>query len=248
MKTIAAVIAAFFIAMGFVAVAVTASMISDLAQQLTSTIEAVLQVKSEQLSLDGDRATAQVDVQGSARRKHSLHLALARVNGLWKVDQYNSGFKMNAEPLLTKIAKTLQDCRLEVILVGNAAAALQGAPVTTLDFVMFRKTPLNLKKVKKVAELLDMSATQPYYPASDLYRLVQKKTGFQLDFMSRLHGVKSFDSLKSRATEVYFGAAPLLVADLKDIIRSKRTLGRPKDLAVLDILEKTQDEKEKSKE
>ena len=47
-----------------------------------------------------------------------------------------------------KIAKTFDDCRLEAILVGNAAAALQGAPVTTLDFdFMFRKTPVNLKKL-----------------------------------------------------------------------------------------------------
>ena len=155
---------------------------------------------------------------------------------------------MNAEPILANIAKTLQECRLEAILVGNAAAALQGAPVTTLDFdFMFRKTPLNLKKVRQVAATLGMSFSQPYYPASNLYRLVQKDTGIQLDFMSSLHGVKSFESLRSRANEVYFGTAGILVADLKDIIRSKRALGRAKDLAVLEILEKTQDEKEKPK-
>lgn len=155
---------------------------------------------------------------------------------------------MNAAPVLTNIAKTFEECRLEAVLVGNAAAALQGAPVTTLDFdFMFRKTPLNLKKLKKVATALGMSFSQPYYPASDLYRLIQKESGLQLDFMSRLHGVRSFESLRSRAAEVYFGPARMLVADLKDIIRSKRALGRPQDLAVLDILQKTQDEKEKPK-
>jgi hypothetical protein len=155
---------------------------------------------------------------------------------------------MNAEPILSRIAEALQNSRLEAILVGNAGAALQGAPVTTLDFdFMFRNTPLNLKKLKNVAIALGMSSSQPYYPASDLYRLVQKGTGIQLDFMSQLHGVKSFESLKSRASEVYFGKAPILVADLKDIIRSKKALGRDKDLAVLDLLEKTQREKEKAK-
>ncbi len=156
---------------------------------------------------------------------------------------------MNAEPVLAQIAATFRDCRLEAILVGNAAAALQGAPVTTLDFdFMFRKTPMNLKKLKKVAERLHLSFSQPYYPASDLYRLVQKDSGLQLDFMSKLHGVKSFESLRSRAAQVHFGQGAILVADLKDIIRSKRALGRPKDLAVLDLLEKTQDEKQKSEE
>jgi hypothetical protein len=66
--------------------------------------------------------------------------------------------------------------------------------------------------------------------------------------MSKLHGIKSFESLRARATKVTFGSTDLLVVDLKDIIRSKRALGRPKDVAVLDILEKTQDEKEKAKE
>ena len=137
---------------------------------------------------------------------------------------------MNAEPVLTLTAKTLHECRLEVILVGNAAAALQGAPVTTLDFdFMFRETPLHMKKLKKVA------------------RLIQVETGLQLNFMARLHGIKSFESLKSRAVHVSFGPDKLLVADLKDIIRSKRALGRPKDKAVLEIIEKTQHEKEKSK-
>jgi len=41
---------------------------------------------------------------------------------------------MDAEPLLKKIARALLKARLEAIMVGNAAAALQGAaPVTTLD-------------------------------------------------------------------------------------------------------------------
>jgi hypothetical protein len=62
---------------------------------------------------------------------------------------------MNAEPLLSKVAKVLAEHRLEAVMVGNAAAALHGAPVTTLDIdFMFRKTPRNLKKLKAVASSL----------------------------------------------------------------------------------------------
>ena len=153
---------------------------------------------------------------------------------------------MNAEPVLKQISQVLAECKLEAILIGNAAAALHGAPVTTLDFdFMFRKTPANLKKLKVLANKLGAYVLRPYYPASGLFRVVNDDRNLQLDFMSTLHGVKSFAGLRSRATRVYFGNHPLWVADLGDIIRSKQALGRPRDLAVLDILEQTQNEKKK---
>lgn len=154
---------------------------------------------------------------------------------------------MNAEPFLNEIARALDECRLEAVLVGNAAAALQGAPVTTLDFdFMFRKTPANLRKLKTLARRLSGRILAPYYPASDLYRVVVEDRGLQLDFMPRLHGIRSFEGLRRRACRVSFGEHSLLVADLRDVIRSKKALGRPKDAAVLAILEQTLDEKEKA--
>ena len=153
---------------------------------------------------------------------------------------------MTAEPLLNKVASVLAEHRLEAVMVGNAAAALHGAPVTTLDIdFMFRKTPANLKKLKSVATSLDASILKPYYPVSDLYRVVNDDRGIQLDFMPRLHGIRSFEGLRSRAESVSFGEHKLKIACLADIISSKRAAGRARDLAVLDILEKTLDEQAK---
>ena len=117
---------------------------------------------------------------------------------------------MNAEPVLEQISRLFVECKLVAILIGGAAAALQGAPVTTLDFdFMFRKTPANLKKLKVLANKLGAYVLRPYYPASGLYRVVNDDRNLQLDFMSTLHKVKSFAGLRSRATLVYFGNQPL---------------------------------------
>ena len=67
----------------------------------------------------------------------------------------------------------------------------------------------------------------------------------QLDFMSVLHGIKSFENLRSDAVEVDFDGYKLKLARLEKIIKSKKALGRPKDRAVIEILEKTLDEKQK---
>jgi hypothetical protein len=155
---------------------------------------------------------------------------------------------MNAEPLLNKIAKVLAEHRLEAVMIGNAAAALHGAPVTTLDIdFMFRKTPANLKKPKAAAHGLRAVILKPYYPVSDRFRVVNDEQGLQLDFMSRLHGIRSIEGLRSQATSVEFGEHNLKIASLADIMKSKRATGRSRDLAVLEVLEKTLDEQESQK-
>ena len=151
---------------------------------------------------------------------------------------------MNAAPLLTTVAASLLAAKLEAVLIGNAAAAIQGAPVTTLDFdFMFCETPANLAKLKHFARSLGATILRPYYPISKLYRVVDDERGLQADFMPVIHGVKSFNSLRSRAQRVEIAGHTLLVANLKDIIASKRAAGRPRDKAVLEILEKTLREK-----
>ncbi len=60
--------------------------------------------------------------------------------------------------------------------------------------------------------------------------------------MTTIHGVRSFEGLRARARTLDLVGAPLLVAALPDIIRSKRAAGRPRDLAVIDVLEKALEE------
>ncbi len=151
---------------------------------------------------------------------------------------------MDGGPLLNSIVAALAEAGLEAVLIGNAAAAIHGAPVTTVDFdFMFRATPVNVAKLKKFADRLEAVILRPYYPASALYRVVNDDRGLQADFMPAIHGVKSFNSLRSRAEKVPLGGRWLWVAHLADIIASKRAAARPRDKAVLDILEATLREK-----
>jgi len=151
---------------------------------------------------------------------------------------------MNAEPLLSRVARLLTKHRLEAVLIGNAAAALQGSPVSTVDLdFMFRDTPRNLQKLRRLADDLHAVIMRPFYPASGLYRVVRDRDGLQLDFMSKIDGIRSFESLKSRAEPVGMRGSQLLVASLNDVIRSKVAANRPEDRAVLPILRRTLREK-----
>jgi hypothetical protein len=64
----------------------------------------------------------------------------------------------------------------------------------------------------------------------------------QVDFMGTIHGLRSFEGVRDRATIITVGAVPVTVATLADVVRSKRAARRPRDLAVLDVLEKALEE------
>ena len=139
---------------------------------------------------------------------------------------------MDAAPLLARIAELLDRHGLEAVLIGNAAAALQGAPVTTVDLdFLFRKTPANLKKLKALAADIEAVIFKPEYPVSGLLRVARDSDGLQLDFMTAIDGIRSFEGLRKRARAVRFGASTLYIAALADIIKSKKAAGRPRDLA-----------------
>jgi hypothetical protein len=147
---------------------------------------------------------------------------------------------MNAAPLLSSLLAALAEARLEAILIGNAAAAMHGAPVTTVDFdFMFRDTPTNLRKLKAVAAAVSAVVLRPYYPVSNWYRMVNDDTGLQADFMPVIHGVRSFEGFRRRASPAVVSGQSVLVASLDDIIRRKKAAGRERDQAVLEILERT---------
>lgn len=151
---------------------------------------------------------------------------------------------MDARPYLLQVVRAMNACGLDAVLIGNAGAALHGAPVTTVDFdFFFRGTPANVKRLKQVAKALDATILRPYYPVSQLYRLSRDRDGLQADFMGSIEGLRSFEGVRARSRFTRLDSeVSVRVASLGDIIKSKRAAGRPQDLAVLPVLEKTLEE------
>ena len=151
----------------------------------------------------------------------------------------------DAAPVLERIARALRLARLEAILVGNAGAAIQGAPVTTIDFdFLIRDSPRSAAKIEAFAGTLSASVSVPYEGVSRLQRV--STADLQVDLLPALCGVRStFAGLRSRSTRVPVGRETVIVASLEDIIKSKRAAARKKDLAVLPILLETLHEKKK---
>ena len=147
---------------------------------------------------------------------------------------------MNAEPLIIRIAEDLAEARLDAVLIGNAAAALNGAPVTTMDFdFMVRDTQQALDRIREFARALNAEVIPPRTDVSRVYSVVNEQDGLFVDFLDTVTGVSSFASLRSRAAVVQFGRGTLRVASLRDVLASKRAANRPKDRAVIELIELT---------
>src|ERR1017187_7591128 len=108
------------------------------------------------------------------------------------------------------------------------------------------RLPAICENLRRLANNQGAILLRPYYPVSDLFRIERDEDSLHVDFMSRIDGVRSLAALRSRASRIDFGGHVLVVADLADIIKSKRAAGRPRDRTVLEILEKALDEKKKS--
>ena len=151
---------------------------------------------------------------------------------------------MDAAPYLVEIADALAEAKLEAILIGNAGAALHGAPVTTVDFDFYYRESQNNAdaKIRQVAANLNGAVTQPFPALSSVYRIRRLKPDLQVDLTASIHGAKSFNSLRSRCSHVTLQGRTIMVASLADIIKSKKEANRPNDRAVLHVLEQTLEE------
>lgn len=143
-----------------------------------------------------------------------------------------------------EVAETFAKYEVEYMFIGKSGAILLGYPSTTQDVDLFpKKSPENGERIVKALRELDFEISDE--TAEKIVKgvdFVQLKTGpFDLDLVFAPDGVESFDEAKKRMLMI----EGFPVANVRDIIASKRASGREKDLLDLPLLEDFREEFEK---
>lgn len=146
-----------------------------------------------------------------------------------------------------EIARAFGEEGVDYLFIGKSGAILLGYPGTTQDVDLFpARSPENGRRIvnalRKTGFDVDPILEQEILRGKDF---VQIKTGpFDVDLVFAPDGITSFEEAKTRAlTEGIFH-----VANLRDIIASKRASGRKKDEIELPLLESFREEFEKRRQ
>ena len=122
--------------------------------------------------------------------------------------------------------------KVDFMIVGLSAAALQGAPVVTQDVDLWFKD-LSDPGIKKALEkvggaYVPLTGMNPPMFAGDAVNL--------FDIVVHMHGLGEFGKEKKHALQITLGRTKVMVLALERIIKSKKATGRQKDKLVLPVL------------
>jgi hypothetical protein len=128
--------------------------------------------------------------------------------------------------------RILLDEGVEFMIVGLAAAALQGVPAVTqgIDLWFADRDDPALRRALRKAGVTYVPPTEQNPPL-----LVGARANL-FDIVVHMHGLGSFADEVSGARIIAVGGTELRVLPLERVIASKEATGRPKDLAILPVL------------
>ena len=135
-----------------------------------------------------------------------------------------------------EVAAAFATHEVDYMFIGKSGAILLGYPGTTQDVDVYpRKDPENGKRIIDALEdmgfTLDPNLRHEIVQGKDF---VQLKSGpFDIDFVFAPDGIESYEVAKSRMDT----SSGFPVLNIRDIIASKRSAGRPRDAVELPLLE-----------
>jgi hypothetical protein len=152
-----------------------------------------------------------------------------------------------SEPKYHEILLRLADAGVEAIVVGMAAAVIQGAPTMTWDLdVVHHRTRDNVERLLRVLSDIDAVArgdNRRIRPnASHLigpgHILLETRFG-DFDCLGAIDGSRSYEDLVEAALIIELDGRSLRVIRLEELLQIKKRAGRPKDLAGIPYIEAT---------
>ena len=145
-----------------------------------------------------------------------------------------------------EVAETFAKHKIEYMFIGKSGAILLGYPASTQDVDLFpKKSEENCRRlVLALTEIgfeLSDETENKIIKGVDFVQLNQDP--FDLDLVFAPDGIESFEKAKERMIIV----DDFPIANIRDIIASKRASGREKDVLDLPLLEDFQAEFEKQR-
>lgn len=133
-------------------------------------------------------------------------------------------------------------------MVGGVAAILEGAPITTLDLdFVYRNDEANLRRLSAALAEIDAVYRDPagrrIEPTPERLRqnrvnLLKTRLGL-LDAMQGIGAGWSYDDVVARSHPLQVGDLDVRILGLIAVIESKEAAGRDKDRAMLPVLRRT---------
>lgn len=148
--------------------------------------------------------------------------------------------------------RTLDEHRVEFVVIGGIAGRLWGSPTVTNDIdVCYRDSSENLERLASAlralrARLRGVDDGVPFQldatalANGDAFTFVTDAGN--LDVLGTPSGTNGFDDLVATAVEMDLVDLKVMVCDLEDLIRMKRAASRPKDLIEIEVLSALRDE------
>jgi hypothetical protein len=135
--------------------------------------------------------------------------------------------------------RILSEEKVKVILVGGYAFAAHGYPRSTLDIDFWvMASPENasavIRALKRFGAPLSGVSEEDFRKEGTIFQIgiVPRR----IDLLTKVDGVAFADAYK-RAPVVEWEGVSVHVLSLEDLLANKRTIGRPKDLADVQIIE-----------
>src|SRR5690606_32481913 len=148
---------------------------------------------------------------------------------------------------LGRLLTVLVRHEVEFMVVGGVAAVLRGAPVMTQDVdILYRIDESNITRLKEALDELEAIARgddrRLPFGRSHLWttghKLAMTNAG-PLDVLGSINEGLRFEDLLEYSDHLEVVGLDIRVLRLRRLVELKRALGRPKDLAVLPVLEAT---------